>query len=354
MGQPHPTGRAALRMLEAEGFAYDRYIDIFDGGPTVTAPTDRIRTVREVDDRDGCARSATAARAKMLVAAGRLKDFRACCASVKRLAEEGHLHRSGSGRAARGGSRRRGGDGRRADGLDRDQLRRDRRAQPQLCGAQPRQPRFDAQRRRRYRSHAPRRLQGIDKMRANLGARARPGNSPAAPAPASSVARRAWRRRSSRPIRCSPRMRCRHRRCGRPTRRPSLLLPIRRTASVTSPSPTSGPCRTAATNGPRRWRNFGWLSRARRFAVHGPVPPAFGDEGAANHMRLAPRTASRASRYSSMACRAGRFRRASISKRRRRSRGCTGSIRTASIFARAVGGSDRRRRVPQRRRRGRQ
>ena len=24
------------------------------------------------------------------------------------------------------------------------------------------------------------------------------------------------------------------------------------------------------------------------FAVHGPVPPAFGDEGAANHMRLAP------------------------------------------------------------------
>jgi succinylarginine dihydrolase len=27
----------------------------------------------------------------------------------------------------------------------------------------------------------------------------------------------------------------------------------------------------------------------RHFAVHGPVPPAFGDEGAANHMRLAPR-----------------------------------------------------------------
>lgn len=26
----------------------------------------------------------------------------------------------------------------------------------------------------------------------------------------------------------------------------------------------------------------------RRFAVHAPVPPAFGDEGAANHMRLAP------------------------------------------------------------------
>ena len=41
MGQPHPSGRAALRMLEAENFTFDRYIDIFDGGPTVTAHTDK-------------------------------------------------------------------------------------------------------------------------------------------------------------------------------------------------------------------------------------------------------------------------------------------------------------------------
>src|SRR4051795_5126241 len=47
IGQPHPSGRAALRMLEDEGFRYDRYVDIFAGGPTVTAPTDSIRTVRE-------------------------------------------------------------------------------------------------------------------------------------------------------------------------------------------------------------------------------------------------------------------------------------------------------------------
>ena len=53
MGQPHPSGRAALRMLEDEGFVFDRYIDIFDGGPTVTAPTDQIRTVRECARRDG-------------------------------------------------------------------------------------------------------------------------------------------------------------------------------------------------------------------------------------------------------------------------------------------------------------
>src|SRR5690349_620824 len=47
IGQPHPSGRAALRMLEHEGFVFDRYVDIFDGGPTVTAPTDQIRTLQD-------------------------------------------------------------------------------------------------------------------------------------------------------------------------------------------------------------------------------------------------------------------------------------------------------------------
>jgi arginine N-succinyltransferase len=88
IGQPHPSGRAALRMLEDEGFRYERYVDIFDGGPTVTAPTDQIRTVRE-----SCVEKVAAigeeGTAKMLVAAGRLKQFRACYASVKRLAGEG-------------------------------------------------------------------------------------------------------------------------------------------------------------------------------------------------------------------------------------------------------------------------
>ena len=47
IGQPHPTGRAALKMLENENFDWDGYIDIFDGGPTVTARTDKIKTLVE-------------------------------------------------------------------------------------------------------------------------------------------------------------------------------------------------------------------------------------------------------------------------------------------------------------------
>lgn len=88
MGQPHPTGRAALRMLEEEGFAYDRYLDIFDGGPTVTAPTDQIRTVCQ-STSETIGDIGEGGRTKMLIGTGRLKEFRACCATVKRLPKKG-------------------------------------------------------------------------------------------------------------------------------------------------------------------------------------------------------------------------------------------------------------------------
>ena len=88
MGQPHPSGRAALRMLEAEGFSFDRYIDIFDGGPTVTAQTDQIRTIREARS-ETIAEIGEAGPSKMIVAAGSLTDFRAACGSVKRLGKKG-------------------------------------------------------------------------------------------------------------------------------------------------------------------------------------------------------------------------------------------------------------------------
>src|SRR3954447_21327201 len=69
IGQPHPSGRAALRMLETEGFTFDRYVDIFDGGPTVTARTDTIRTIREAEYETVC-EIGPGGRVRMLVAAG--------------------------------------------------------------------------------------------------------------------------------------------------------------------------------------------------------------------------------------------------------------------------------------------
>ena len=83
IGQPHPTGRAALKMLQAEGFVWDSYVDIFDGGPTVTAATDQIRTVREAEWlKVGGAHQDEGGKA-MLVATGQLGKFHACFAQVR-------------------------------------------------------------------------------------------------------------------------------------------------------------------------------------------------------------------------------------------------------------------------------
>lgn len=46
IGKPHKLTRRALRILQAEGFSYRGYVDIFDGGPTFEAARDQIRTVQ--------------------------------------------------------------------------------------------------------------------------------------------------------------------------------------------------------------------------------------------------------------------------------------------------------------------
>ncbi|MGB0907748.1 MAG: arginine N-succinyltransferase, partial [Maricaulaceae bacterium] len=46
IGQTHPAGAGAKHFLEAEGFRYDGLVDIFDAGPSMTAPLKDIRTVR--------------------------------------------------------------------------------------------------------------------------------------------------------------------------------------------------------------------------------------------------------------------------------------------------------------------
>lgn len=47
IGVPLEASRAALGMLEAEGFRYQGYVDVFDAGPTLQADRGQIRTVRK-------------------------------------------------------------------------------------------------------------------------------------------------------------------------------------------------------------------------------------------------------------------------------------------------------------------
>ncbi len=81
IGVPHPSGRAAMRMLENEGFAWESYVDIFDGGPTMTARTDQIRSIREAQDVEVVEISAQLGEQlggdKKLITVGRLHDFKA-------------------------------------------------------------------------------------------------------------------------------------------------------------------------------------------------------------------------------------------------------------------------------------
>ncbi|HEX8302382.1 arginine N-succinyltransferase [Sphingomonas sp.] len=80
IGLPHPSGRAAMRMLENEGFAFENYIDIFDGGPTMTARTDNVKAIR--DSVESPVVAIEPRGEPVLASAGRLPDFRAAYGRV--------------------------------------------------------------------------------------------------------------------------------------------------------------------------------------------------------------------------------------------------------------------------------
>lgn len=78
LGVPHPSGRAAMKMLEREGFSADGYVDIFDGGPTMAVSTDQIRTIRESRPFTLGGSNGPEEGQKVMLAAGCLDGFSAC------------------------------------------------------------------------------------------------------------------------------------------------------------------------------------------------------------------------------------------------------------------------------------
>ena len=87
IGVPHPSGRAAMRMLENEGFHYEGYVDIFDGGPTMTARTDRVESIRKSRQAELVSTDCDKGE-QALIATGRLATFR-CCYGARAEAEGG-------------------------------------------------------------------------------------------------------------------------------------------------------------------------------------------------------------------------------------------------------------------------
>lgn len=71
-----------MRMLENEGFVHDGYIDIFDGGPTMTVGTDDIATIRNARTAPVVAILPKVDGGSSIVARGRLATFRAAFGRV--------------------------------------------------------------------------------------------------------------------------------------------------------------------------------------------------------------------------------------------------------------------------------
>lgn len=90
IGRCHSDGVGASKLLEWEGFSFDRTVDIFDGGPLVAAKRRNIRTIvesRVVTLEAGDVSGDGHAR-RGLVATNRLPDFRVMQADIAVLDED--------------------------------------------------------------------------------------------------------------------------------------------------------------------------------------------------------------------------------------------------------------------------
>ncbi|MGH8457344.1 MAG: arginine N-succinyltransferase [Stenotrophobium sp.] len=81
MGRVHPQTAPALRLLEQEGFRYQGYIDIFDGGPTVEAPRSDIHSIRNSHSLPAVIGQSSPGE-KHLIANTGLNDFRCTLAAA--------------------------------------------------------------------------------------------------------------------------------------------------------------------------------------------------------------------------------------------------------------------------------
>lgn len=74
IGETHPHGVNARRLLEWEGFEYNRYVDIFDAGPLVSCRTEKIRTIR--NSRAVTIGKGEGEKVQAVVSTDRIDDFR--------------------------------------------------------------------------------------------------------------------------------------------------------------------------------------------------------------------------------------------------------------------------------------
>jgi arginine N-succinyltransferase len=76
IGKCHADGEGARKLLEWEGFTFSKVVDIFDGGPLVSAPRDSIRTRKEARRLRLTPSNTLTNGARALIAAPSIQGFR--------------------------------------------------------------------------------------------------------------------------------------------------------------------------------------------------------------------------------------------------------------------------------------
>ena len=90
IGKPNDEGRAALAMLEKEGFLWRGQIDIFDGAPSVDTFIDHIETIRSSSVGKIAAQGSPADDTQYLVCGGDIGSFAACISALE-ISDAGDL-----------------------------------------------------------------------------------------------------------------------------------------------------------------------------------------------------------------------------------------------------------------------
>jgi arginine N-succinyltransferase len=92
IGKCHAEGEAARRLLEWEGFRHDHVVDIFDGGPLLSAARDAIRTTRETRRVKVTPDAAGKGAQRALLAQPAVAKFRCAPVRARLDGEAAHVH----------------------------------------------------------------------------------------------------------------------------------------------------------------------------------------------------------------------------------------------------------------------
>lgn len=92
IGECHPDGRGARKLLEWEGFRFDNVVDIFDGGPLLSVSRDAIRTLRETRRVMLIADETISEARPALIASSEVASFRCAPAKAAFVGDGAHVH----------------------------------------------------------------------------------------------------------------------------------------------------------------------------------------------------------------------------------------------------------------------